>query len=319
MNPSTKQFLLRTAKRIGMFRYTREKYRDWLRILSYHGVGDDVTPEFNTDGFMVPEPVFESHLRVLREEGYNVLPLSSTAQKLVDEELYDDHTVAITFDDGYYNNYETAATILSSHNLPATFFPTTSYLDGTNYPWWWVLRKLYSQRPDTYQGLSLAALEARLRDTSEIQRREQLQQAGIDCHWSEGLPRMMSWDDLGVLARQGYEIGGHTVNHISFGHEDISVIAQEVSQSLSELRSHGITPCPCYAYPYGSRQNVRFDDHLFERHHIPLAVTDEGGMNCCLTFPLLLKRMGMTANHDALAFEAEVSGFKYHIQQRMKK
>lgn len=44
--------------------------------------------------------------------------------------------LAITFDDGYLDNYEIAAPILKRCNLPATFFVTTRFIGSEIVPWW---------------------------------------------------------------------------------------------------------------------------------------------------------------------------------------
>lgn len=44
--------------------------------------------------------------------------------------------IALTFDDGYLNNYSIAWPILKKHNLPATFYITTESFEITNYCLW---------------------------------------------------------------------------------------------------------------------------------------------------------------------------------------
>lgn len=66
--------------------------------------------------------------------------------------------LAITFDDGYRDNYEVAAPILKRWNLPATFFVTTKFIEtdivpfwdkeaGVSFPWmsWEQVRSLHAQ------------------------------------------------------------------------------------------------------------------------------------------------------------------------------
>src|SRR5262249_48692534 len=53
--------------------------------------------------------------------------------------------LAITFDDGYRDNYDYAAPILREYNLPATFFVTTEFIGSNVVPWW--DRELEIERP----------------------------------------------------------------------------------------------------------------------------------------------------------------------------
>ncbi|GAA3978059.1 hypothetical protein GCM10022278_38430 [Allohahella marinimesophila] len=55
----------------------------------------------------------------------NVTSGNSVAGKLV-----------ITFDDGYRDNFQYAAPILKSQNLPATFFITSGFIGNNNTAWW---------------------------------------------------------------------------------------------------------------------------------------------------------------------------------------
>jgi len=44
--------------------------------------------------------------------------------------------LAITFDDGYRDNYRIAAPILAELGLPACFFLTSGFIESTEIPWW---------------------------------------------------------------------------------------------------------------------------------------------------------------------------------------
>ena len=53
--------------------------------------------------------------------------------------------MAITFDDGYVDNLTTASPILTSLNLPATFFVTTGHTGRAQEFWWDELHRVLLQ------------------------------------------------------------------------------------------------------------------------------------------------------------------------------
>jgi len=66
---------------------------------------------------------------------FHVVPLTKILEKLKNKESFEKE-IAITFDDGYQNNYELAVPVLQELNLPATFFVTTKFIGTTHIPWW---------------------------------------------------------------------------------------------------------------------------------------------------------------------------------------
>src|SRR5437867_6333889 len=64
-----------------------------------------------------------------------MVPLGSLVKKLETGEPVN-RELAITFDDGYRDNYECAAPILQTMGLPATFFVATRFI-GTDIVAWW--------------------------------------------------------------------------------------------------------------------------------------------------------------------------------------
>ena len=76
---------------------------------------------------------FDAQLDYLKRH-FNVVPISELAEGIAQHKLK--KTVAITFDDGFKDNYTNAAPLLDWHNLPATFYVATSAL-GQEYVYWW--------------------------------------------------------------------------------------------------------------------------------------------------------------------------------------
>jgi peptidoglycan/xylan/chitin deacetylase (PgdA/CDA1 family) len=90
-------------------------------VLMYHRVAEPDTDVWN---LAVSPRHFEQHLRVLRQAG-TVVPAPELAERLRTRTLRH-RSIAITFDDGYPDNYATAAPLLACYGLPATFFLISS-------------------------------------------------------------------------------------------------------------------------------------------------------------------------------------------------
>lgn len=102
----------------------------FMTILLFHRV-TDLTPE---DGLTVSTERFRRICRMLASR-FRVVPLGEVYRILRSGEEMPARTVAITFDDCYYDNLA-AARVLADFGLPATFFVPTGYV-GTErtFPW----------------------------------------------------------------------------------------------------------------------------------------------------------------------------------------
>ena len=96
-----------------------------LRILMYHRVAETTDRDILT----VTPFSFAQQMSWLSGEGWTVLPLGSALACLESGSL-PPRAVAITFDDGYRDNYDEAYPILRRHGHPATVFPVTGFVLG---------------------------------------------------------------------------------------------------------------------------------------------------------------------------------------------
>src|SRR5438132_9371928 len=100
-----------------------------FQILAYHKVSPDPHPFFEP----VHPALFEQQMQFL-SRCYRVMPLLEIVKRNVCGDV-PDRAVAITFDDGYRDNYEYAFPILKKFGLPATIFVATGAID-TGEPLW---------------------------------------------------------------------------------------------------------------------------------------------------------------------------------------
>lgn len=93
------------------------------------------------------EKTFTQHLSYLEKHNFNVIPLNDLISALQQGQTLPEKTVAITFDDGYNNNYEQAAPILEKFGYPYTIFVNPKLIDeGKSYVMSWDKLKELAQK-----------------------------------------------------------------------------------------------------------------------------------------------------------------------------
>ena len=95
-------------------------------ILMYHGVTNESFPVWT----QVQEDRFEKQMKYIREQK-NPVSLQTIVDSIKNRTDLPPYSVAVTFDDGFKNNYTTAYPILKKYNIPATIFVTTSFIDNS--------------------------------------------------------------------------------------------------------------------------------------------------------------------------------------------
>ena len=106
-------------------------------ILMYHRIADEPIDPW---GLAVSPSHFEEQLQVLRRVRYP-LPLTDFVRRLVAGTL-PAHAVALTFDDGYADNFLAGKPRLEAADLPATVFLATGYIGCPAQFWWDELAQL---------------------------------------------------------------------------------------------------------------------------------------------------------------------------------
>ena len=102
-------------------------------ILQYHHVSETL-PAVTS----VSANTFTKHLSYLKEHNFNVIALNELISAIQQGKTLPEKTVAITFDDGYNNNYEQAAPILEKFGYPYTIFVNPTLIDeGKGYVMGW--------------------------------------------------------------------------------------------------------------------------------------------------------------------------------------
>lgn len=89
-------------------------------VLMYHAVGPEVGADWPKT-LIMPEELFESHLKYLKDSGYTIISVEQLAARLEQGENVDKY-IALSFDDGYKNNHSVVLPLLQKYDAKASFF-----------------------------------------------------------------------------------------------------------------------------------------------------------------------------------------------------
>lgn len=275
-----------------------------------------------------PGTLVEDFDRICRhlKEHYQVLSLEELELRRCSRQP-SPSAVAITFDDGYADNYHLALPILRRYNLPATVFITTGCMEGKNILWTsrlaWILE--YGQLPANpliirHSTLAVNTPQERLHTLGELKEQlKQLDQAEreeIISQIAEAMQvddlsllkkEMLTWDQLAEMDAAGFVAGAHTINHPILARESPAQIRVELSGSREELESRLKHRVDFFAYPNGGPND--FNGEVAEavrRAGYRLACSMIFGANTFATDAYWLRRVSIYAeNFPEIALQLE--------------
>ena len=248
-----------------------------LTILTFHRVvtDEEKSRSLNTP-MMVTEGQFDSLLKAIRKYAYPV-SLADAVKRIRQGGDFRPGTLAITFDDGYYDFYLRAFPLLRQYQIPATIFLTTGVIGQQNEYLWWDEFDYYAgvchEKPcqaseDASSELQYALrLIARLPDNrteaAEAEIREALNRLTpgerdrfigmIRSAVPENSPRpqlMLTWDNIREISGH-VEIANHTVNHNLLDRLDAASVREEITGANERIKQETGLRCHGMAYPAG--------------------------------------------------------------------
>ena len=266
-----KRLVAKFANSAGMLgaysRVRRVVRKSDVSILMYHRVCPNPDARY-TDS--VSPKMFERHLKYLSRE-YKIISLVDLVDDLQSNESDQDRTVAITFDDGYRDNYLHAYPILRRFRAPATFFLATGYI-GEGSPFWWELVSYVIERTAA-KSLDLATLGSyglqskedrvsasqavinRLKGVLDHERNAEIKKlcalCGTEVSARLGEELVLSWKDVEEMDRGGMTFGAHSVSHGILTRMRLEQARNEIVESKKQLEDRLGKTATCFAYPNG--------------------------------------------------------------------
>ena len=88
----------------------------------------------NERAFIVSPEMLEEHIKYFIDNDYKIVPVSDLIKYYDTGEPLPKKAVALSFDDGYIEHYESAFSILKKYNVRATFFIPTGWVSSVDHP-----------------------------------------------------------------------------------------------------------------------------------------------------------------------------------------
>ncbi len=307
-----------------------------LLVLMYHRVlpADHPDRAIEQPGMYVSPQTLDMHLALL-ERYMSIVHLDDWLRGAAAGERLPELACALTFDDGWQDNFEHAFPVLRRHGAPATIFLVSGMI-GTGREFWPNrLARLLSRLPP--QGRLPAPLEGalgpvleRTRDTGRwtledldraVVLAKQLPESRIEELLAEsqaevpaaGLDRraVLNEGELREMAGSGLvRFGSHTRNHCRFrGELDPGILEQEIAGSRADIAARfGAAAVDVFCYPNGDTTPAAIE--VVRRNYLA-AVTTQRGWHHAGSDRYLVQRVGV---HDDISshppgFLARLSGW----------
>lgn len=242
-----------------------------LTVLAYHRINDVADPGFDhyQPNVSASPELFDRQMAYVARH-FNVINLAALHAYVQHGEPLPPRPLLITFDDGYLDNYQNAAPILTKYGFPAVIFLMTSRMDNTGQlPWWDAVAYLFAHTQKRQVELPVVGLRDLTTEESQHAAREEMiqglkripeqeKQAALDqlqvalnVELPTAPPVFMSWDQIRELVTKGIACQPHTVNHPILTRIDPEQMRRELTDSRDQIIEQTRQEVAAFAYPNG--------------------------------------------------------------------
>ena len=257
------------------------------RILIYHGI--DAIGETKYNSRFISKVFFEEFIKHITTH-YNVISLDDFYQKKFKKGTLN---IALTFDDGYLNNYKYAVPILEKYNVPACFYITIIHEKA---PYLWadfldlvsyhterkevILERNHYQKNDKkefiWNGTSMKNVAKTLpynvlKMIYEVFKDDwkALPTEDLEDYW-----KLMNAKQIKEIADNPlFTIGAHGETHASLVDIPLSAAKKEIANSKKQLEAICKQPITEFAFPFGY-YNQELADYCTEVGYERLLLVD---------------------------------------------
>jgi peptidoglycan/xylan/chitin deacetylase (PgdA/CDA1 family) len=287
--------------------WPRPRRDSTFTVILYHRVNDTGVP-LSID--TIDTAAFARQIEYLART-FTVCDLEEIRARLESGRELPPRCAAITFDDGYRDNYERAFPELRSRGLPATIFLTAGNIERREPLWFDRVLTAFrrSQRPElagengsraplgTVEEKWRAALRVlmELKNLDVEDRTDRIARLyeTLDVNPSSAEPDLLlTWDEVREMSGQGITFGSHTMTHFVLSRCTPERARWELIESKRLIESQVGKPVRLLAYPHGKLEDFSSDVARYAREAgYGLALTTVWGTNSAQDDRFQLRRM----------------------------
>ncbi len=299
----------------------RHMSADHPRVLMFHRVLPGASRSLG-----IPTDIFHRQLEELKRN-FNVQPLDLLLKQYREGTLAP-HSVAITFDDGYSDFAEFVWPALKEHNLPATIFVATGFVDGDCWMWPDILKFALKRTEKSYwrshtgqhyalPSQAMAAWHAAADHCLLLDESDKWQYIrdfcqGLSVTIDQPPPdpyKALTWDQLRGMDPALISVGSHTVTHPILSRVDAAQLSRELINSKHRIEEQLGRKVTGFCYPNGMDRDINAA--------VTEAVKRAGYEYACLAYPgrspledpLAINRYPVGYNMSA--FKKIIHGYRY--------
>jgi peptidoglycan/xylan/chitin deacetylase (PgdA/CDA1 family) len=265
----------------GLLQLADRFVRPAVVILRYHSIQDEPGRHAHSigSGIIHATSTFEKQMEIVARQ-FDPVSINDVLRFARGETDLPRRPVAITFDDGFADNFEIAAPILNRFGVPASFYITVRPVETGQPPWFCRLRHAFGTTREKTWRDSAENCARTLQDP--VDKKTAFLVASARCASKAGEPQeqilrtmeqelgveplsaklMMSWEQIRALYQSGHTIGSHTLTHPNVACLEPAEALWECSVSKDKLEEklgarvvHFSYPSP-YLEPHWTTQTI---------------------------------------------------------------
>lgn len=267
-------------------------------------------------------------------KNFRPISVETLKKRILNNQPIPRNSFLITFDDGFKEAAEIAAPILKNKGIPAIFFVTTSLIDNQSMFYRnkvslliehienqklsdKTINEQFKQTQVPFlQNAKQSLLAITYKNNHEIDHLAQLFELNTNDYLKKYRPYFTT-QQVQTLLKEGFTIGGHTIDHPRFSEINFTEQIRQTTESLTVLQQKFQLKNNFFAFPFDSLNvTEKFFTQLIQQNKIDLFFGSEYLSNDI--YPQIVQRIWLE-NTSQPVFDVLKNALIEKIYHRMKK